>query len=719
MDLEINVSELIGVLDFYGRVLDTITVTERVNLEIVWHLELQPGPGTGTDTLIYSANANTDYGAFVRINSGSELATVHHRGIVKFDLSSIPANSTIRLASAKLYCETEASTTDRTVNFHRSLVQWFEGSGSAVTPPVGDASVWNYKNYNGSVAWGAAGGQANTDYVSSATAGVSITGTGVVFSWNVIADIQRFADGAATNYGWWLINASQGTANSYKGFTSSAGATTANRPLIIVEWRDSITINVSDTVTVSESTPMWVQEDGFHQIFTQPDAATGLDTYMYQSSTSANYGTAIGMIVGKYVYIYRGLLQFDLSSVTIGSTFVNCYVDLYCYDQQDTSTQVVQAHQMLKQWFEGNQNGGTPPAGVDGSTWNYRNYNGLVAWGAGGGQAGVDYVSAAADTETVTGTGKWIRFDLSSMGQDWCNGENYGVLLRLTNESTNYTYKVLASSDYATPTLRPRITFTYRDSIYINVSDSVTVTESVNDPIVGYVVRLVISGTPTYARDTYINSLAANTNYGSSADIYSDVDAIQNGLIRFDLSQIPTDVSIQSASLRIYLFNVFAGISKPTYIYRSLVEWDESAATWNFPWSTPGGAAGVDYYTYKYSGYAAPVLNGQYYLFPGLGNDVKGMVAGELPNYGWWIVNSTGSWEIWSSSESAAIPYLWVEWLGTSLPIAVMDSVTVSESESLSETLAALETITVTEDSDVFVEPAPVGLARTYTVFIA
>lgn len=717
MDLEINVSELIGVLDFYGRVLDTITVTERVNLEIVWHLELQPGPGTGTDTLIYSANANTDYGAFVRINSGSELATVHHRGIVKFDLSSIPANSTIRLASAKLYCETEASTTDRTVNFHRSLVQWFEGSGSAVTPPVGDASVWNYKNYNGSVAWGAAGGQANTDYVSSATAGVSITGTGVVFSWNVIADIQRFADGAATNYGWWLINASQGTANSYKGFTSSAGATTANRPLIILEWRDSVVPAISENVTVSESVQMWIQPDNFVQIYIQPDAATGMDTTTYDGANTTSYGLTTWMRAGGATYGYQSFIQFDLTSVPVGSTFVNGYMDLYCESEANTTPRDIGINRMILQWWEGQQNGTIPGAGLDASVAAYRNYNGSVAWGTA-------WISSSADTQTVS-AGKWIRFDLSQVGQYWCDGQNFGLRIYIITYAQN-TYKAFSTSDSGTAANRPKLTFTYRDSLYINVSDSVTVSDSTNTPTIGYVTRLTIMSSVIATADTQISADNPDTNYGNSTTMGTDPGvSIRKSMIRFDFSAVPADAVIQDAILWLYLYSTFSGGGKIISFYRMLVAWNEATATWNvrdtgIPWGTAGAQAGVDYEAVATTSKNI-VLNGQYWSFPHLGRDVSAWVAGEVDNNGWLFWSNNTVWCVFYTSDAGATvkPFIYVDYFGTGLQIAVRDDISVSESMSFSETLAAVETITVTEDSDVFVEPAPVGLARTYTVFIA
>ena len=103
--------------------------------------------------------------------------------------------------------------------------------------PGVDGSTWNLRNNNGAVAWaGGAGGAAGDDWTATATATATITGTGATFDFDVTDDVQDWVDGTASNYGWWLLNASESTVSSGKHFATSDHATAAYRPLLVVDY---------------------------------------------------------------------------------------------------------------------------------------------------------------------------------------------------------------------------------------------------------------------------------------------------------------------------------------------------------------------------------------------------------------------------------------------------------------------------------------------------
>ncbi len=202
-------------------------------------LTLQPDATAGVDSSIESDVI--DYGSSLLstiVSGGTATAPHKYRGLLKFDLSSIPAGAKITSAVVSLYFESEADTTDRTVGMHRALTQWYEGEATGVPAAGVDASVWAFRNYKGSVAWaGEAGGGAGSDYVAAATDSKVCDSPSKALDYNVTADVQAFADGTATNYGWWLINTEESTQNSRKRFTSSDGATATNRPKIVVNYK--------------------------------------------------------------------------------------------------------------------------------------------------------------------------------------------------------------------------------------------------------------------------------------------------------------------------------------------------------------------------------------------------------------------------------------------------------------------------------------------------
>ena len=89
--------------------------------------------------------------------------------------------------------------------------------------------------------------------------------------------------------------------------------------------------------------------------------------------------------------------------------------------------------------------------------------------------------------------------------------------------------------------------------------------------------------------DSYIDANKSNTVFGSENKIQvrPDKGADRRGLIRFDLSDIPSDATITGA--RLYLYEKSTKADQVTYLYRITQYWTEGAVTWFLPWSSAGG----------------------------------------------------------------------------------------------------------------------------------
>jgi len=197
---------------------------------------LQPDETTGLDTYLNQGQLTRNYGLSVTLRSGKIVDNT--RGLLMFSgLTGIPSDATVAAASLTLYCESESATTDRVVGVHRALTQWYEGNSANADPGAGeDASTWNLRNANGSVAWaGGAGGASGSDWTATATDTKDITAPSAAYTWNVQADLAAWVAGSASNYGWWLINVGEAVSNSQKVFTPTNGATTANRPKLVLQ----------------------------------------------------------------------------------------------------------------------------------------------------------------------------------------------------------------------------------------------------------------------------------------------------------------------------------------------------------------------------------------------------------------------------------------------------------------------------------------------------
>lgn len=169
-----------------------------------------------SDTTIDQGNTTANNGSSSQVWSQSWLA-YNKRGLVKFDLSGIPAGATINSATLTLR-EADTQGTTRTVAVHRMTTDWTEAA--------------NWLTANGSASWGANGG----DFAGSATATASVVWSGLfdTDSWNVAADVQAFVNGSAQNYGWLLKDASEGSSAQYRW--QFATRETADDPSLTVNY---------------------------------------------------------------------------------------------------------------------------------------------------------------------------------------------------------------------------------------------------------------------------------------------------------------------------------------------------------------------------------------------------------------------------------------------------------------------------------------------------
>jgi hypothetical protein len=211
---------------FLGATLASTAVADQVVLTSVSDNTLIEDP-TGA----YSAGAAQYFFAGrVGVNGGETL----RRGVLRFDLSQIPAGSTITSVSLKLYCSAVGSGTTQTVQLKRMLASWGEGpstafGGGGAPSATGDAT-WQHRFYP-STPWPTSGGQ----FSSTVSASRSVTGQGS-YTWTttaqLVADVQSWVAAPATNFGW-LVQGNEVTLRSVKRFDSREAAA-ATRPQLTV-----------------------------------------------------------------------------------------------------------------------------------------------------------------------------------------------------------------------------------------------------------------------------------------------------------------------------------------------------------------------------------------------------------------------------------------------------------------------------------------------------
>jgi len=135
-------------------------------------------------------------------------------GLVRFDVSSIPAGSTVTSATLILVVPSVTGLNTKNYGVNRILVDWNEGT----------------------VTWNSPGSTAGTHYATNPTASALIPGAGT-YNFDVTADVASFISGSATNYGWrvkWISNIS-GTPTQID-IGSRENSTPANRPTLTVAY---------------------------------------------------------------------------------------------------------------------------------------------------------------------------------------------------------------------------------------------------------------------------------------------------------------------------------------------------------------------------------------------------------------------------------------------------------------------------------------------------
>ncbi|ODS41795.1 MAG: hypothetical protein A7315_00065 [Candidatus Altiarchaeales archaeon WOR_SM1_79] len=166
-------------------------------------------PTDGKDTYVSADYPDTNYGSNTRLRVGS---WNDNTSFIQFDLSSIPAGSTINFATLSLYCK-------------ESTVKQPEGYQPVLVYPV--AGSWNentitYSNY--------------PNYYSSVVSSTDVSGTGWK-SWDVTDHVWYWVWGDIPNHGFYMRD---GTSD-YKGdqsvyYSSESGFGANYIPKLVVDY---------------------------------------------------------------------------------------------------------------------------------------------------------------------------------------------------------------------------------------------------------------------------------------------------------------------------------------------------------------------------------------------------------------------------------------------------------------------------------------------------
>ncbi len=184
-------------------------------------------PLTNDNSIILALNdpaVEVSNGAGIQIFVGRTRprASSIQRGLIRFDVSSIPASATVVDAQLNLNVDRAAPGSGaQPLNLHRATASWGEGEsnaggGGGDLSQTNDAS-WRYRFYP-TVLWTTPGG----DFVSAPSASLSVLDSDralTISSSGLIGDVALWVSQPSLNFGWLLKGneVSTGTSRAYWG----------------------------------------------------------------------------------------------------------------------------------------------------------------------------------------------------------------------------------------------------------------------------------------------------------------------------------------------------------------------------------------------------------------------------------------------------------------------------------------------------------------------
>ncbi len=193
------------------------------------------------DNTLYAESPGNSNGAGDFIFVGRNTGTAVRRGLVHFDLGSIPPGSTITSASLTMHVS-RTQVGPRLIAIHRMLTGWGEGGsdaggseafGVAATP---GSATWSHSFFN-TTPWANAGGT----FLPQSNAAIVVDAVNTDYTWTgigVVQDVTTWVNNPATNAGWCIIG--DESTRSSKRFNSRTNPYPETRPRLTVTFTPSI-----------------------------------------------------------------------------------------------------------------------------------------------------------------------------------------------------------------------------------------------------------------------------------------------------------------------------------------------------------------------------------------------------------------------------------------------------------------------------------------------
>ncbi len=314
-------------------------------------------------------------------------------------------------------------------------------------------------------------------------------------------------------------------------------------------------------------------------------------SYTYHNNT--NFGTypylfsAAGTVSG-YNYYRRSLIKFDFSSIPDGSIIVDAKLSMYSYGLHE-NYDIMQnsVYKTNSSYFRK----------VD-TSWN----ESTVTWNN---QPSYDTTNQVQLAESSTATEDYLEVDITALAKELFENPStdYGLMFMDADEE-KYARMTFCSSDHTDPNKRPKLEITY-------ITDTLTIYPDKDAMISDYY--------------SYVDRNFGTYPYFTSQKGTSGSEFTYRSLIEFDLSSIPSESIVESATLKVF------GIqhnpltrSNASWLQLVTSSWHEDTVTWNSrPTSETTGQVSLPGSTSSTEDYEIDITD-----------FVQDWISGEVSNYG-------------------------------------------------------------------------------------
>ncbi|MEE8306224.1 MAG: DNRLRE domain-containing protein, partial [Gammaproteobacteria bacterium] len=372
-----------------------------------WIDESRPGDTNGSDTSLSIGFDGTD----------------EARALLRFDLSTVPAGSSVLSAIAWLYIDVQHP--QGSIDLHRVSADWDEGI----------------------VTWNELGDSFFAEILASIPAQDSASKWIAV---NLTAQTQAWVNGE-DNYGLALRSMVTGLGASYASQESSEAPylelLVGTPPVSPVTLDIEATLGNGVNHRIARDQITLRQRPASHAE-SRLGGASGKDALLDSSFSNRNYGDYELGLSSKTNGLMNSLLYFKIPALSPDAIVESA--ELMLYHKNTTSSGANpggQVFRVTRDWLEGSQSGS---GGADGATWD--TWNGADDWTEAGGDIDAQAVALAPIS---TAAADWESWEIKSLVQDWISGRyaNQGLMLKASGD----IHAAFASKEDADPALHPRL----------------------------------------------------------------------------------------------------------------------------------------------------------------------------------------------------------------------------------------------------------------------